>query len=375
MIKHIFTEKDTTIYERWPEKNTSVDEILELTKYTEGYPVESNLEDEFFPATYNSRILLSFDLSAISASIVSGKISSNFTASLSVRATEAFTLPLSYNIKAYAISGSWANGTGFFGNSPDITNGVSWKWRDGKLQGRIWETASLSGNATSSVSSSPHGGVWFTGSGYEVSQSFSQELPDIRMNITALVRTWLSGSIPNNGMILKFPESSENDSSVMGSIKFFSKESHTIFIPKLEFSWDDSEISGIGSFSQVSDEDFVLYTKNLRESYRDGEITKIRFGVRDRYPTLTYATSSDYLTSKRLPTSSYYSVVDKWTEEVIVPFSNGTKLSCDISGNYFRIDMSSFMPERYYKFQVKSEFEGGDVSKISDDGFIFKVLR
>lgn len=68
-------------------------------------------------------------------------------------------------------------------------------------------------------------------------------------------------------------------------------------------------------------------------------------------------------------------MVDHWTEEVIIPFSNGTKLSCDSNGNYFRIDMSSFMPERYYKVQVKSEFEGGDVSKISDDGFIFKVLR
>lgn len=375
MIKHIYPDRDSTIYERHPEKNTGMDEILELTKFTEGYAVESNLEDEFFPATYNSRILMSFDLSSISASIVSGKMSSNFTASLIVRATEATSVPLAYSIKAVALSGSWTNGTGYFGNNPQITNGVSWKWRDGKLQGRLWETASLSGNSTSSYASGEHGGVWFTGSGYEVSQSFNHELPDIRMNITPLIRTWLSGSIPNNGMMIKFPESVENDSSVMGSIKFFSLETHTIFIPRLELAWDDSENSGTGSFTQISDEDFVLYTKNLRESYREGEVTKIRWGVRDRYPTLTYATSSDYLTSKRLPTSSYYSVVDHWTEDVIVPFSNGTKMSCDSNGNYFRIDMGSFLPERYYKFQIKAEFEGGDVSKISDDGFIFKVLR
>jgi hypothetical protein len=375
MIRHIFAEKDTTIYERWPEKNTGVDQILELTKTTEGYPVESNLEDEFFPATYNSRILIQFSLSSISSSIVAGKISPNFTASLIVRATEAISLPLSYIVNANIISGSWTNGTGFFNNSPAITNGVSWKWRDGKLQGRLWETASLSGNSTSSYSDSPHGGVWYTGSGYAASQSFFQEVPDIRMDVTPLVRTWLSGSVPNNGMILKFPESVENDSSVLGSIKFFSKETHTVFMPRLEFAWDDSEQSGTGLFTQVSNEDFVLDIKNLRESYRDGEIAKMRFTVRDRYPTLTYATSSDYLTSKRLPTSSYYSVVDHWTEDVIVPFSNGTKLSCDSNGNYFRIDMGSFLPERYYKFQIKSEFEGGDVSKITDDGFIFKVVR
>lgn len=375
MIKYLYPDRDSTIYSRYQEKNSGVDPILEISKETEGYPVESNLTDEFFSTTYNSRIVMSFDLTSISASIVSGKISSNFTASLSVKATEAISLPLRYNINAHILSGSWTNGTGFFGNSPSITNGVSWKWRDGKLAGKIWETSSLSANATASYSGIEGGGVWYTGSGFEASQLFNHESPDIRMDVTSIIRTWLTGSIPNNGLILKFPDSVEYDSSIMGAIKFFSKETHTIFIPRLEISWDDSENSGVSSFTEISDEDFVLYAKNLRESYRDGEQTKIRWGVRDRYPTLTYATSSDYLTSKRLPTSSYYSVVDHWTEDVIVPFSLGTKLSCDSNGNYFRIDMSSFMPERYYKFQVKSEFEGGDVSKISDDGFIFKVLR
>jgi hypothetical protein len=375
MIKHIFPQKDSTIYSRYPNRNTGVDPVLEILKETEGYPVELNLEDEFFSTSNFSRILMQFDLSDVTTLISAGKLSPNFTASLIVKATETINIPIQYSVKAYIVSGSWINGQGFYSNNPEIQDGVSWKWRDGKLAGRLWETASLSGNATSSYSSEPHGGVWLTGSGYEASQSFNHEVADIRMNITSLVRTWISGSVPNNGMILKFPENVETDSSVMGSIKFFSKETHTVFIPRLEFSWDDSENSGTGSFTEISNEDFVLYTKNFRESYREGEVTKIRWGVRDRYPTLTYATSSDYLTSKRLPTSSYYSVVDHWTEDVVVPFSNGTKMSCDSNGNYFRIDMGSFLPERYYKFQIKTEFEGGDVSKISDDGFIFKVLR
>lgn len=352
-----------------------MDPLLELTKVTEGSPISSNLEDEFTASTTNTRILMQFNLTDITSRISSGKISSNFTASLILKATEAISVPLRYSIKAAAVSGSWTSGTGYFGNNPEITNGVSWKYRDGKLQSRTWETSSFVGNITSSYSSYGYGGVWYTGSGYEVTQSFFHEIPDVRMDITPIIRTWISGSIPNNGLVIKFPESLENDSSVMGSIKFFSLETHTIFIPRLEFAWDDSEQSGTGSFSEIGSEDFILYTRNLRESYRSGEITKMRWGVRERYPTLTYATSSDYLISKRLPTSSYYQVVDQWTDDVIVPFSNGTKMSCDSDGNYFKVDMGSFLPERYYKFQIKSEFEGGDVSKISDDGFIFKVLR
>lgn len=376
MIKYFYTSKDACIYERLPEKNTGTDAIVELTKITSGTPVSNNLEDEFWDYTYNSRILMAFDLSVLSASINSGKISSNFTASLILNATEAESLPIEYTVKAYAISGSWTNGTGFYSNNPAITNGVSWKYRDSKLSGRLWETGSLTGNATASWSHPQgHGGVWFTGSGYEASQSFNHEAPDIRMDVTKIVRTWISGSIANQGFIIKFPESGENDSSILGSIKFFSTETHTVFIPRLELQWDDSEYSGTGSFTEIGSEDFVVYTKNLRESYREGEVAKIRLGSRNRYPVATFTTSSNYLVSNRLPTSSYYSVIDYWTEDEIVKFGNGSKISCDSNGNYFRVDMGSFLPERYYKFQFKTEFEGGDVVKIADDGFIFKVVR
>lgn len=374
MIKYIYPSKDATLYELYKARNTGTDQILELTKLTVGQPI-SFLEDEYEASTFNTRILMQFDLTTISASLVAGKISSDFTASLIINATEAENLSIAYDVMAHAVSGSWDNGTGFYNNDPQITNGVSWQFRSSKESGRIWETGSLAGNVTSSWSTNGGGGVWYTGSGYEASQSFNHELPDIRMDITPIVRTWLSQSIENHGLLIKFPTATELDSSSLGSIKFFSLETHTIYIPRLEFAWDDSEQSGTGSFTEIGSEDYVMSIKNLRESYRSGEIAKIRLFTRSQYPTLTYSTSSLYVLGNRIPTSSYYQVTDVWTEDVIVPFSNGTKLSCDSSGNYFKIDMSSFLPERYYKFQIKSEFEGGNVTKIVDDGFLFKVVR
>lgn len=376
MIKYLYPLKDATIYQRYPAKNTGVDAILELSKYTIGTPVTDGLDDENWESNYLSRLLIHFDVNSISQGISAGKISPNFTASLILKATEAESLPIQYNVVANAVANNWTNGTGFYANDPEITNGVSWRYSDSKTGGTLWPTGSLPVNATASWGTgAAHGGTWYTGSGYEVSQSFNHEFPDIRMNVTPIIRTWVSGSIPNYGFILKFPDSSESDNSILGSIKFFSKETHTIFIPRLEFQWDDSENSGIGNFNEVNQEDYIIHFKNIQESYRDGEVAKVRLSSRPKYPLSTFATSSNYLTEYRLPTSSYYSVIDYWTEDTIIDFGNGSKISCDDRGNYFKIDMGSFLPERYYKFQVKTEFEGGDISKIIDDGFIFKVVR
>jgi hypothetical protein len=377
MYKTLYPVRDATLYERHEERNTGADQILELTKITEGNASEaSELNDEYWDGTYNTRMLLQFDLSTVSQSIVQGKINANAQYYLTIKATEAESLMIEYSVYAYAVSGSWTNGTGFYGNNPQITNGVSWKWRDGRLSSRLWETGSLSGNVTASFATTPGGGVWYTGSGYEASQSFNYEAPDIRMDVTSIVRTWLSGSVPNHGFLVKFPTANELDTSVLGTIKFFSRDTHTIFIPRLEVYWDDSDLSGTGSFTEVSDEDFVLHLKNLRESYNEGEKPKIRITCRDRFPTPTYATSSNYLTAKRLPTGSYFSILDAVTDEVMIPFdTTGTKVNCDTSGNYIKLDIASLLPERYYKLMFKSEFDGGDTIKYIDDGYLFKVYR
>lgn len=374
MYRTIYPSKDSTIYSQYPEKNAGVDEILEIGKSTSGAPSLENDNTVFYDATYNSRILIKFDLTDISASVVSGKINSNAQYFLTLKATEAVNLPVEYTLYSYPISGSWTNGTGFYNNNPSITNGTSWKYRNSKLDGTLWPTSSYAPNTTGSFGTIPHGGTWYTSS--VASQSFNHSDPDVRMDVTRIVRSWLSGSIPNEGFIIKHSDSAENDTSILGNIQFFSKESHTIFIPRLEVYWDDSDLSGTGSFTEIGSEDFVLYSKNLRESYSDNEIAKVRFGVRERYPIQTYTTSSVYLTSKRLPTGSYFQIQDVVTDDVIIPFHvSGTKVSCDSNGNYIKLDCNSLMPLRYYKLVFKTEFDGGDTVRVIDEGHIFKIHR
>lgn len=374
MYKTIYPLKDATLYSQFSTQNTGVDQILEIAKSTIGAPSIEGDETVYFSDTYNSRILIQFDLSDISSSIVSGKINSNAQYFLVLKATEAFNLPISYTLYAYPTSGSWTNGTGYFNNNPIITNGTSWKYQQSKVDGVLWPTASYASTATGSFGTIPGGGNWYTSS--VCSQGFNHEEPDVRMDVTGIVRKWISGSIDNNGFVVKLSDVQEQNLDILGSIKFFSLESHTIFLPRLEVYWDNTVLSGTGSFTEVSSDDFILYAKNMRIEYKEQEKPKIRLGARDRYPTRTYSTSSNYTVSKRLPTGSYFQIQDVETDEIIIPFNTlGTRVSCDSNGNYIQLDMNSLMCERYYKLIFKSEFDGADTVRMIDDNFIFRVTR
>jgi hypothetical protein len=373
MFKTIYPAKSNVLYSQFLEKNVGKDQVLDLVKIPAGEPAIEGDETTNYAETYNSRILLQFDLSEISSSIQSGKISSNFYSYLTLKATSVQNLSLDYTIYAYPISGSWTQGSGFFNNNPEVTNGSSWKYRDSKLQGTLWKTGSYNAGSTGSYSTIKGGGNWFTSS--FASQRFQNENPDARIDVTSIVREWISGSIPNEGLIIKHHDSVEFDSSTLGLIQWFSPNSHTIFVPRLEIFWDDSNLSGTGSFTEIGSDDFVLYLKNIRESYAE-EKPKIRIGVRERYPVATYATSSNYLISKRLPTGSYFQIQDVVTDDVIIPFHpSGTKISCDTDGNYFKADMMSLLPERAYKFVFKTLHDSDETIRIIDDNYIFKIRR
>lgn len=376
MYQLYYTDRDTTLYEREPTRNTGIDQILELTKIASGSKLDGIVQSD----TYNSRILLDFgaQITSLSESIVAGKIPTLGTSSvyLTMTAADASDLSLQYTIKAYPVSESWNNGTGNKNDAPITSNGASWYYRDADEPATPWNTGSAASSGDPSVTNLLGGGTWMTGSGFEASQSFSFELPHIRMDITDIVSKWLDGSITNNGLIIKRPTVDEQSGDNLGSVKFYGRDTHTIFIPRMEVAWDDSEYSGTGSYSEIDSDTYVSYIKNIKRSYREAEKTIFRIGVRPEYPTKAYSTSSFYQTKHRLPTSSYYSILDTVTDEVIIPFdTTATKISCDTKGSYFKLRLNTFMPSRYYKILLKVEREGGDDVQIFDNGYYFKVER
>ena len=385
MNRIYYAERDTTIYEQYPDRNTGIDEILELEKSTSG---SINSKTGFIDAnTYNSRILIDFgsEITSLAQSITNGDIpslsNSNISSAsifLNLHASDASDLLRSYTIKAYPISESWDNGNGYMSNSPSTKVGSSWYNRSGDAVAQsvvTWNTASAhSKNTSAGTTNSDGGGTWITGSGYEASQSFENQAPDIRINVTDIVKQWVDNNISNNGFIIKRPYSDEISGDLGGSIKFFGRESHTIFVPRLEVCWDDQNIT---STTGITSNTYVPYFKNIKPEYRTSEIARFRLGVRPEFPTKSYATSSFYITEDILPVSSSYEIIDSVTNDVIVQdekiFSNSTtKISNDNDGNFFDLRMDSFMPERYYKIKLTCR-RSYDTQTYDD--FYFKVVN
>lgn len=352
MIYAINARKDTSIYENNRILNTGDDEILELSK-------------ALYPTT-NSRMLLQFDMDAVSESIASGE----YTGSafyLKLSATEPMEIPLEYTIMANAISGSWESGVGSFYNVTSSVLESSWKWSDSSNE---WATASYATNTTGSYITYPGGATWYTSSA--ASQSFSYGPSDLRMDITNIVGDWISGSIPNEGLIVRRTVAAEEDSLLKGSLKFFSRNTNTIYQPKLQIAWDDS-IHTPGPLTELTEEDIVVYPKSMKARYQTNSKGKFRIIGRERYPAKTFATSSAYREIKYLPSSTYYSIQDSITEEQVISFDDiYTKVSCDTTGNYFNLWTGQFAVERWYNINIKVVRDG--TVQLFDAG-AFKVVR
>lgn len=358
MHKFYTSTYDASIYLQQPEQNSGRDEILEVGKLYYG-----GIKDI-------ARTFIKFDVSNL-------ETGSGWKAYLNLKSSNSQEIPLEYTIHANAVSQSWTMGTGTkFDNI--TSDGISWKYRNGVDK---WQDNTDGGSAYyvtgTTGSANAEGGTWYTIS--EASQSFNNEPDDIRMDVTGIINLWLSGSLPNNGFIIHHSLQNEyNNDLDYGLLKFFSKETSTIYEPKLEIVWDDSIFSTgsllpiTGSSSEDALENSKIVIMDLQKQYFQNIKTKIRVKGRDLYPLKSFGTTFEYDQSKYLPTSSYYQIEDYKTNEIIVPFGEYSKLSCDSKSNYFYLDTTSYPINRTYKLKLKVVSEG--ITKIIDDKLTFEIV-
>lgn len=276
MHHFIFPTQDTWISsgsstidgESFKDQNFGRDQILEVKKV-------------FFNNSFDhqTRALVNFagtDFNNMSQSIVDGKITSPKFYLRLYEAEGNSELSEEYKLAIQPLSQSWVEGTGKFGDRPKNTNGCSWENRSNPIGGTelVW---SASGGSPVSSSTIP-----FISSSV---QSFSNESPDVNVDITDMVNGWLKGLYDNNGMLIRFSGSQETDSTTFGHLKFFSRNTHTIYSPRLEVRWDDHShsVGSLVSLDVTGSADNYLYMKALRESYREDERVKFRVGARKRY--------------------------------------------------------------------------------------------
>jgi hypothetical protein len=383
-IYKLFPEKDSTLYSQFPSQNTGLDSIIEASTYY--IPTE----------TEASRFLIKFAQSEIE-DVINNKISGSVTDATGSLLTEsrAFEsnlrcfiahvdgLNLDTTLEVYPVAGEWNMGTGHKSDIPRTENGCSWRFRLSSGSG-AWPTSGFGSNITgSSPDDKPGGGNWYYGTigGLDVESeqvlSYSSD-KDINVNVTNAVRLFNSGTLDNEGFIVKQSDATEftAEKSSAANIQYFSIDTNTIYPPQLEFKWRDftTTLTGSATSSIINTPQLVATLANNGRDFRRDSIQKFYINCRPQFPTRTFETGSTYNNNFFLPTSSYYAIKDLHTNEFIIDFdTNYTQISADEDGSYFKLYMNGLEPERYYQVLIKTEIEGSTL--VLDDNYYFKVIN
>jgi hypothetical protein len=343
MRRFFYPIKDAAVYEEFPTQNTGLDEILEVGKSESG--------------TNSIRSLLQFDLATISASIADGTVPANAEFDLVLYVANATNLKYNQGVELCQLSQNWDEGTGYFYQQVIQANdGVTW---NRNTSGSLWSIGSA-------------GGSYTTSSLGAISASLSALVPDLVVSITPMIQAWLSESVENDGILIKFPNEDESSHSNTGNLKFFSKETHTIYHPVLVMKWDDSTFD-TGSLSALPTTPLQV-VPSVRSHYRVGDVVRVNVGAREQYPLKTFDTVfSNYANVRYLPSSSYYSVVDDQSGTVLIPFDDYSKISTDQNGSFFTFKVEHMHPLRYYRVLIR--VDQAAYSEVFDSNTIFTVKQ
>jgi hypothetical protein len=385
-VLQLFPTKDATIYSAYNQLNTGRDEIIEATT---NFLTGSLRSQGDLPQT--SRFLIDFGQSQLQNTFDKIDTISKWKATLKVYSAEATGLSNTTTIAVNALAENWSMGTGKYWDNPPTENGVSWLYKN-YSNGNTWTTSSFPTGITASFSGSNFGGgVWYTGA--QASQSFDYySTLDINMDVTDIVTNWLCSvygtssygksvyeTVPfnNYGFIVRQTQSQEfiNNTNQQVTLKFFSRDTNTIYPPVLQISYDDFIWNTGSSYQTILN--ILPATVTLAQNpgiFYPESINRFRVNARPEFPAQIWTTGSVYTNNYFLPTESYWALKDLETNEYIVDFDDiYTKLSADSTSSYFDLNMDFLQPERYYTILIKSNIQG--TTQVFDDQYYFKVIN
>lgn len=242
-----------------------------------------------------ARILMKFDLSEFVALTASHQAPSSMTYRLRLKnAPHDQTLPSSFDMEIFPLARNWDEGRGMDNDGFSDLGFANWS------------------QARSNLPWSSPGGDYLSVSSSIIHFDVGDE--DILADVTPIVNEWLSGTITNNGFMVRMSSSFESGSSDLFVKMFHSRQTHFLDrVPYLEASWDDSIKDDRNNF--VFDDRGSLYLYNrIRGQLTD--ISAVGTGtlsvrVVDASGTVLQLTGSHvgltgiYSASFTLPTGSY----------------------------------------------------------------------
>lgn len=317
VIKLIPT-KDSTINSQF-DKNNGIDEILDI-----------GVDDINH---FVNRILLAFDSNEISNL---KNLYTDSIQSLNLYLANADTLPSNYIIELYQlINSDWDNGVG--SSTQDDINGIKW-------------SSYLTNYDSTKTKLLEH-------------QFSIYDDKDIKLS--------LSGSTTYSYMLSIKDDLTLSNSQTFG-LKYYSKDTNTIYQPTIDFKFTDSTFDNTLSGSVITKENFTVSLKNnCSKLYSDSKY-RINIGTRYTYPDRNFFKNSIFNQKKYLPNTAYYAIRDVHANYNVIDFDYiYTKISLDSNGNFFNIYTKNFETNRYYSVDIKVVLNGNEY--IMKDTYIFKL--
>ena len=375
-VYKLFPAKDTSLYSMYPTMNTGIDPILQI----------SNLNFAVDNSPSVARSILQFDDSEI-ANVLENKVGSKtWDAQLRCFIATAQGVVEDSTLELFPVYNGWNQGTGTYLDEPITTDGAAW---NSPLfgGGAAWDIGGASLGYTSSYNPTyapQGGGSWYLSSSdgvtqYPITQSFDpRSEKDLSVYVKSMVEDWYSGSLLNNGIIIKWENAAEfsTNKQVQPVMQYYSVDTNTIYPPELDIKWDDS-VWNTGSSATTElfqPNAFIALADNIGTFYSES-VNRFRINCRPKYPAQVFSTSSLYTKQYYLPSgSAWYAIKDLDTNEYVVPFdSRYTRISADVSSSYFDIYMNGLQPERYYQILIQVDSEGS--TTVYDDNYYFKVIN
>ena len=391
-VYKIFPEKDATMYSLFPQMNTGIDEILDI----------SNLNIAISSNAQVARYLIKFNQEQLDNAINNLADGAQWDADLRCFIATAQGINLDSQLYVYPISGAWGMGTGKYLDQPLVTNGVSWTYQT-VGDGKKWDSGSFNSFVTASYSgSNAGGGTWYIGSdlpGLDISQTQTftyHSDKDLKVRVSDTIEAWytssqgLTGSytnIVNEGFLVKW-EGSQSYEDAVGNyyvefnqnlnvqpvLQYYSMDTHTIYPPCIDFKWDDFTYNTSSTIPVLSTPQAYLSIANNNGFFYSQSVQEFRVDCRPQYPPIIFQTASIYTTNYYLPTASYWAIKDLDTNEYVIDFDTTyTQISADTTSSFFTVYMNGLQPERYYTILIQTTVNG--TTQVLDSNYNFKVIN
>lgn len=378
MFELVRPDKDATIYEYAPEANTGIDEILELNtrRSLDGTGADykpsrilisfPNVEGDFTTGPDGPNVFGDFGYETVDRDFDSPGTAAtglgppnvfaffgeqvaptreepveeepeedpepnNPTAWLRMWFANGQGLPKKYTIEALPVTKEWREGRGRLENIPLTKEPVNWTER---TENQNWSTPG--GDFKSSPKST---------------ETFDRDPPDVNMNVNAVL-----SDNPEHGIILR---RQDEDYDFFSELKFFSRETRTIYVPHLLIGRDDYEFQTEGA-EPVQERNFTAYVSGLDTEYNEGPV-RFDVSVEEKFEQRQFlgirptARKESIENGRYLPRRSLtWEIKDVRTGTVFFPFDERySAVSFDGDRHYFDVNLNNLLPKREYQILLK----------------------